>query len=313
MSDLARFYAYARAFEVAVLTDDWTILEPFFAPDAVHRVEGPAPFACDDRGRDAVIEGLRASVSRIERRCDVRIPEVIAGPAVRPDGTWMRFGVRLRHAGLPDAWFEGEHVVAMQGGRIARIDEQMDPATSAAAAAWIAEHGARLHPEGTRTLPKDPGDRTAQARALHRTLVRLYASAKSHRDVEAALAVCHEDFALESLGFGLVARGRKECERQLELFFRVFPDYALALEGMAESDGVVSCWGSARLRFGGEMFGIAPTQRISTLPVACVFDFDGGLVRRERFFFDLATLCEQVEAPVAEVAAGLRRIREAAA
>lgn len=54
MSELAIFYAYARAFEVAVLSDDWSLLLPFFTPDAEHRVVGPAPFACDDRGRDAV-------------------------------------------------------------------------------------------------------------------------------------------------------------------------------------------------------------------------------------------------------------------
>jgi len=51
VSDLAHFFAYVRAFEIAVLSDDWTILEPFFAPDAEHRVLGPAPFACDDLQR----------------------------------------------------------------------------------------------------------------------------------------------------------------------------------------------------------------------------------------------------------------------
>ena len=313
MSDLAHFFAYARAFEIAVLSDDWTILEPFFAPDAVHRVEGPAPFACDDRGRDAVIAGLRASVSRIERRCDARIPEVIQGPLVRPDGIWMRFGVGLRHAGLPDLWFEGEHLVVTRDGRIARIDERMDPASSAAAVAWFARHAASLHPEGTRTLPKDPAHAVALGRALRRTLVRLYAGAKSQQDVAAALAVCHEDFELESIGFGLAARGRKQSESHLELFFRIFPDYSVVLDGMAENDEVVSSWGRARLRFGGEMFGIQPTQRRAELPVACVFDFEGGLLRRERFYFDLVTLCEQIGAPLEPVAAALRRIRAAAA
>jgi len=189
MSDLARFYQYARAFEIAVLSDDWTLLEPFFTPDAWHRVRGPAPFACDDRGRDAVIAGLRASVGRIERRCDARIPEVIAGPEIRPDGIWMRFGVRLRHAGLPDLWFEGEHTVAMHGGRIARIDETMDRQSSEAAAAWFREHAARLHPEGTRTQLSDPAHLAALETARRRTLERLYAVAQRHRDALAAKEV----------------------------------------------------------------------------------------------------------------------------
>ncbi len=230
MSDLARFYDYARAFEVAVLADDWRRLEPFFTPDAEHRVEGPAPFAGHDRGQEAVVAGLRASVSRIGRRCDARIPEVIAGPVVRPDGIWMRFGVGLRRAGLPDLWFEGDHLTVYRDGRIARIDERMDPPSAARAAEWFAEHAADLHPEGTRTVPTDPVHLGALGRALRRTLERLYASAKSHQDVAAALAVCHEDFELESLGFGLVAHGRKECERQLEVFFRIFPDYSVAVD-----------------------------------------------------------------------------------
>jgi ketosteroid isomerase-like protein len=313
MSDLTRFFDYARAFEVAVLADEWSSLERYFTPDAEHRVEGPAPFACDDRGRGAVVSGLRASVSRIERRCDVRIPEVIAGPIVRPDGIWMRFGVGLRRAGLPDLWFEGEHRTVYRDGRIARIDERMDPPSVARAAGWFAEHAARLHPEGTRTVPTDPSHLSALGRALRRTLVRLYASAKSHQDVAAAMAVCHEDFELESIGFGLAARDRKESERQLEVFFRIFPDYSVELEGMAENEEAVGSWGRARLRFGGEMFGIEPTQRRADLPVACVFHFDGGLLRRERFYFDLATLCEQIGAPVEEVSAALRRLRAGSA
>jgi len=310
VSDLARFYDYARAFEVAVLADEWRRLEAFFTPDAEHRVEGPALFAGDDRGREAVVAGLRGSVSRIERRCDARIPEVIAGPVVRPDGIWMRFGVGLRRAGLPDLWFEGEHLTVYRDGRIARIDERMDPPSAARAAGWFAEHAASLHPEGTRTVPTDPTHLSALGRALRRTLVRLYASAKSHQDVAAALAVCHENFELESIGFGLASRDRKESERQLEVFFRIFPDYSVELEGMAENEEAVSCWGRARLRFGGEMFGIEPTQRRAELPVACVFDFDGGLLRRERFYFDLSSLCEQIGAPVEKVAAVLRQLRE---
>ncbi|HME70466.1 MAG TPA: hypothetical protein VKM54_11450, partial [Myxococcota bacterium] len=37
---LQRFVEYAQAFEKTYVDDDWTRLEPYFAPDAVYRVVG---------------------------------------------------------------------------------------------------------------------------------------------------------------------------------------------------------------------------------------------------------------------------------
>src|SRR2546427_313451 len=61
MTDLERFFDYARAFEMAYIADSWTGLEAFFAEDACHVVEDGGPLALCDRGRAAVVEGLRQS------------------------------------------------------------------------------------------------------------------------------------------------------------------------------------------------------------------------------------------------------------
>ncbi len=76
-SDLERFIGYARAFEVAQAADAWELLEPCFGADAVDCVHSGGSLGGDDRGRDAVLAGLRRSVLHHDRRFDVRIPEIL--------------------------------------------------------------------------------------------------------------------------------------------------------------------------------------------------------------------------------------------
>ena len=142
-------------------------------------------------------------------------------------------------------------------------------------------------------------------------LVRGYACAKSEQDVGAALSVCSEDFVLETVPLGIAARDRKSAERQLAVFFAAFPDYAVTLEGVATSDGVVTSWGRARLSFRGPFAGQAPTGRTAELPIFCVFSSAHGRLRGERFFFDLASLCEQAGLSLAAVREATAALREA--
>src|SRR5262245_59458697 len=111
-TNLGGFFQYVQAFELAWLSEEWSLLEPLFADDARHVVHHGGPLGGIDEGRDAVIAGLRASVHGADRRFDARLPEIVAGPATRPNGVWMRYRLALRRAGLPELSFEGEHVVA---------------------------------------------------------------------------------------------------------------------------------------------------------------------------------------------------------
>ena len=312
-TDLERFYGFVRAFELANLTDEWRLLAPHFADDAWHRVHGGGPFGDGGAaGRDGVIAGLAASVHAMDRRFDVRIPQILEGPVTRPDGVFMRFGVTLRRAGLPDLSVEGDHLVRFAGSRIASIEEWMAPDVAEQAAAYVAAHDARLRRVGSKVeLALAEADRRDLEAATNVALVRCYGGAKSEADIGAALAVCSEDFAMETVAFGIRANGRKEAELQLGAFFRAFPDYGVRLEGFATAPGVVTSWGSARMSFRGPLFGVAPTGRTAELPIFCVFDFANGLLARERFFFDAATLCEQIGLPHAELAKTLAVLRAA--
>ena len=311
-SDLQNFWAYARGFEAAFWGDAWAALGAHFTDDAEHVVHDGGPLATDDRGRAGVVEGLRTSVYGLDRRFDVRIPEVIAGPVTRPEGIWMRFAVTLRRAGLPELRFEGDHLARMEGGRIRRIDEWMAPDAAGLVQRHLAEHGDRLRPVGApASPPTDARDLRELDSALVRSLVRGYGCAKSEQDVRGALALCTEDFVLETISLGLATQDRKAAEAQLGLFFGAFPDYAVTLDRVIAADGEAACWGRARLTFRGPFAGHAPTGRRAELPIFCVFGAANGSLRSERFFFDLASLCEQVGLPFGALQDTLRGLRAA--
>jgi hypothetical protein len=311
-SDLERFFAYVRAFEQAYWSDDWSLLAPHWREDGVHRVHGAAPLGADDRGAAAAIAGLRASVHGMDRRFDLRLPEIVAGPSLRDGGVWMRFALTLRRAGLPELRFEGDHLVRFAEGRIALVEERVEPGAGERVSAYLAEHHARLRPAGSAPAPPgEPRDARDLEAAVAIALARSYGAAKSAQDVGAALALCSEDFVLETPSLGLATRDRKEAEQQLALFFTAFPDYRVTLEGLAAGAGAVVAWGRARLTWRGPFAGLEPSGRRAELPFASVFPAAGGQLRGERFLFDLASLCEQLELPLADLRERLAGLRGA--
>ncbi len=313
MSDLHRFIQYAQAFEVAQLSDDFSVIEPFFAEGARHDVEGEAPLAAADAGRDAVVAGLRESVHLLDRRFDLRIPELLEGPELRDDGIWMRFGLRLQRAGVPELVVEGEHLTVFDAdGRIERIEERILDGCDRRAREHLAEHDAALQPAGSGPSPAALSGPPALRDAMQRTLVRFYGVAKSHQDVEAALAVCHPEFVIDTVPFGIETSGRDDTARQLGVLFSVFPDYRALPEGIASDADGVGWWGRIALTFEGPLLGHPPTGKHANLPATCIFTFRDGLIAREQFQFDLAGLCRQIGVRVDELAHTLRGLQAAA-
>jgi len=309
-TDLERFSGYVRDFELAYLTDDWTRLAPWLAPDAIHEIENGGTIAVGGTGAAAVIADLRDGVLRMDRRFDVRIPEVLSGPQTRPDGVYMTWRLRFHREGLPDLVLEGDHRTVFDGGRIVAIHERLAPGAAARAEAYLAEHDAALRPAGSPFAPpRAPRDLEHLSAATARSLLRSYGSAKSEQDVGAALAVCSEGFRLEAVSLGLESKDRKETEQMLHAFFGAFPDYAVTLDAMAVGDGTIAAWGRARMSFRGAWLGLEPTGRTAELPVFCVMGVDGGQLTSERFFFDRAELCAQTALPLAKLETTLAALR----
>ncbi len=122
-------------------------------------------------------------------------------------------------------------------------------------------------------------------------LVTGLAVAKSRQDVPAALKVMHPRMLLENRAFGTAARGLAENEKVLTRFFRSFPDYHVDLEGHASDGENLVCWGTVRMTWTGDRFGVTPNGKTAELPVHIRFTFEDDLIASERFFFDLSELC----------------------
>jgi predicted ester cyclase len=201
----------------------------------------------------------------------------------------MRFGLTLQHAGLPDLRISGDHTTFFGPERICRIEEYVPAPVGKAVDAYIAAHHAALKPSGA-VLPTSP--------ANMRRLVAAYAAAKSRQDIDAALALCSGDFELETVALGTRAADHDAARLHLDLFFHAFPDYHVTIDGTAAGDKALAAWGRARMTFAGAIGEMPPTGRTAELPVFCVFTFAGDRIRSERFFFDVAALCEQTGLPL---------------
>jgi hypothetical protein len=307
-TDLEHFLRWAFGFEAAFWSDDYTALGPLLAPGALHVAHAQGLLGTHDAGADAFLAGLRSSVHALDRRFDVRIPEILAGPTTRPDGVWMRYALRLRREGLPELAFEGEHLTRYEDGRIVAIEETLPPGTGERVDAFLREHDARLRPAGGPPLPpRDPRDQRDAEAALLRSLARCYAGAKSEQDTSAALSLCSEDFVLDAVPLGVPSEDRKGAEAQLGLFFSAFPDYAVAADG-TRLRVRRSLLGQARQTFRGQFLGNPPTGRSASLPFVSVFEARAGQLTRERYFFDLADLCGQIGMPIAVARETLARL-----
>lgn len=313
MSDRVPFLAYVRDFEVAFLTGDWRRIEPHFCVDAVRRVPCRGLLAADDRGRDAVVSGLRSCVDALDRRFDARIPEIVEGPVAREDGLWMRWRLSFVRAGLPELAIEGEHLTAFRDGAIARIDEWVAAEDEERAEAFLERHAAALRPASSAFSPPAPLEAKRIQRAVLRSAVRGYAAAKSQQDVAGALAGCAPDFRIETIPFGASTRDREGTASQLSLFFQAFPDYRAETEGLAVRGEQVAWWGDVSVTSGGPLLGIPATGRRVRLPAFSVFDFRGHELVRERFYFDLVQLCDGLGLATDQVLARLAPLRAAAA
>jgi hypothetical protein len=144
------------------------------------------------------------------------------------------------------------------------------------------------------------------------TLVEGYARAKCRADVDGALAFCHPDFRLETISFDLASRDRVETAAHLHAFFQIFPDYPATLETMTYAPRAVGCWGTVRMTMRGDLLTIPATGRTAVLPFFSAFAIAEALLLEERFFFDLATLCDQLGIALPAVREALRLFRETA-
>lgn len=144
MSKIARFAAYAAAFEKAYENDDWSLLEPYFSEDAVYDAALDPPIGARLEGRDAILAYFEDIVNRFDRRFESRELALLEGPKEDGDSVWIRGSATYRAAGVPPFVLELEETATFDGDRIRLLEDRYQPAIKKSLAAWLEAHGEKL-------------------------------------------------------------------------------------------------------------------------------------------------------------------------
>ena len=144
MSKVAHFAAYAAAFEKAFVSDDWSLVEPFFTEDAVYEVPLDPPMGGRFEGRAAILEYFKNVLDRFDRRFESREIALLEGPTEDGESVWIRGTATYRAEGVPDFILELEETVHFEGDRIRRMEDDYQPAMKQRIASYLKEHGQKL-------------------------------------------------------------------------------------------------------------------------------------------------------------------------
>jgi len=144
MSNIARFAAYAAAFEKSYESDDWAALEPFFAADAVYDSGSERFLGGHFEGRDAILGYFKAVLDRFDRRFESRELALLDGPTERGQEVRIRGSATYRAPGVPDLVLVLEEIVTFEGDRIVRLEDRYETEMKEELEAYIEAHGAGL-------------------------------------------------------------------------------------------------------------------------------------------------------------------------
>lgn len=144
MSKIGRFAAYAAAFEKSFVSDDWSLVEPFFTEEAVYEVDLDPPMGGVFEGRPAILAYFKQVLDGFDRRFASREIALLEGPKEEGDSIWIRGSATYRAPGVPAFVLELKEVVRFEGDRIVRLEDHYEPAMKKAIAEYLQQHGAKL-------------------------------------------------------------------------------------------------------------------------------------------------------------------------
>ena len=144
MSKIAHFGVYAAAFEKAYVSDDWSLVEPFFTEDAIYEVALDPPMGGYFEGRAAILAYFKDVLDRFDRRFESRDLTLLEGPKEDGQSVWIRGSATYRAAGVPEFVLELEETAYFKDDRIRRLEDRYESAMKQQISAYLNEHGAKL-------------------------------------------------------------------------------------------------------------------------------------------------------------------------
>jgi hypothetical protein len=145
MDALTLWRNWIAAFDRAVTTDNWIALRPLLADEVTYTVSG-VPFACHLVGAEAVLAGLRRSITNFDRHFETREWYGVGVRVFAPDVVTARAMGVYRLGELPRLHFSAPSLWRFAEGRVTMMQDCYDPteADVAGALGWLAEHAPGL-------------------------------------------------------------------------------------------------------------------------------------------------------------------------
>ena len=119
------FLRYAADFEKCFADDDWSRIEPHFAPDAIYRVDARG-FGCEIQGPAAIAAGMKKSLDGFDRRFERREIDVREGPSVEGDELRVAWTVTYTTGDHPPFALRGASTARVAGDRIVLLVDAFD-------------------------------------------------------------------------------------------------------------------------------------------------------------------------------------------
>ena len=115
------------------------------------------------------------------------------------------------------------------------------------------------------------------------------ARVKSQQNITAALDIYHPNIELVSPSFESISRGRTETEKNLQVFFALFPDYQVRLCDYAINESMLLATGEVSVT---PFISGHPCPKV-TVPVFLEFHFKDERIVKEIFFLDVGMICKR--------------------
>lgn len=131
--------------------------------------------------------------------------------------------------------------------------------------------------------------------------VRTYATAKNQRDLEAAMAVWHENGEFQLVPLDLTIVGREDVRTFFDRFLDAVDEYEGIIQSIDAGEDLVTVQWRLTGVLTGEFLGVSPTNEHLDLPVVSLFTLENGLIKSERMYVDLASLSNQVGFDLSEL------------
>lgn len=134
---MAKFLHYFHCFEAALETGNWDAVGDTLTEDARYSVRG-VPFACEIKGKTAILDAFRKSTASFDATMDFRLLEILSMVRLGPDRIRADLISGYGREGIGSATAPVTIEIEAREDGIVELTDSYDPELTAPALTWLA-------------------------------------------------------------------------------------------------------------------------------------------------------------------------------